>query len=80
MTSLPSSVAAPPPDLSNEDKLSDIEVEELYFDTQDELQDAARKIWDAASRLNQDTGYRRVADPGLPRRRQIKTWKKLLKN
>ena len=56
MTSLPSSVSSPPPDLSDTDKLSDIEVEELYFDTRDELRDAARKLWDAASRLDRDTG------------------------
>ena len=44
MTSLPSSLAAPPPDSCNVDKLSDIEVEELYFDTQDEFRDADRKL------------------------------------
>ena len=83
MTSLPSSVAVPQPDLSNVDKLSDIKVEELYFDIQDALRDAARKLWDAASRLNRDTGFRQVADmiaptPGMPPRQQKKTWKKLL--
>ena len=82
-TGLPSSVAALPPDLSNVNKLSDNEVGEPYFDTQDELQDAARKLWNAASWLNQDTRYWRVADiiaPTLewPPRWQIKTWKKLL--
>ena len=76
MTSLPLSVAVPPPDLSGLDKLSDRKVEELYFD-------AARRLWDAASRLNQDTGCRQVADIiaptlGLPPRLQIKTWKQLL--
>ena len=34
---MPASVAAPPPDLSDLDKLSDNEVEELYFDAHDEL-------------------------------------------
>ena len=76
-------MAAPSPDLCNVDKLSDMEVEELYFDTQDVLLDAARKLWDAPGRLNRDTGYRRVADiiaptPGLPPWRQVITWKKLL--
>ena len=83
MTSLPSSVSSPPPDLSDTDKLSDIEVEELYFDTRDELRDAARKLWDAASRLDRDTGYRRVTDiiaptPALPPRQQIRTWNLLI--
>ena len=55
-------MAEPPPDLSGLDKLGDIEVGELYFDTQGELQDAAQKLWDAASRVNRDTGFRRVAE------------------
>ena len=62
MTSLPSSVAVPPPDLSDLDKLAECEVNDLYFDTQDELRDAAQKLWEAASRLNPDTGYLRVAE------------------
>ena len=45
MASLPSSVAAPPSDLSDLDKLTDKEVEELYFDTLNELKDTAQFFW-----------------------------------
>ena len=54
MTSLPLSVAVPPPDLSDLDKPNDIELEELYFDNQDELRGATKKIWDEAGRFDRD--------------------------